>query len=117
ARDDLVEDGHCPGGVRALDDSFQEARRRLIRRARLKDDGSDVTASPVECLVERGEVVEPEAVSELPDRLGYAGRAWRRPDVPVVPTVIAAREDVVATRAGAGQADCCARCVRSRLPE
>ena len=61
--------------MRALDNLFQEAPRRLLRRTRLEDDRRHLAAPGLECRVERAEIVEPEASDEGAHGCGHARRA------------------------------------------
>src|SRR4051794_8911685 len=100
-----------------LDNPLEKARLGLFGCTGLEDHSRDGVAAPDKRGVERVEIVECKGVDERPDRIGDAGVAGSRTDVPVVPAVVAASENGLPTGACAGEPDGSARDVGTRLAE
>ncbi len=115
--DDLVEDDERAGGVRAVEDALQEALRRLLGAHGLQHDCRRRPGLPFERGVERAEVVEQKGVGERPNCFRNTDRPRGRPDVPVLPAVIAAHDDAVPAGAGPREAHRRRRRIRAGLRE
>ena len=91
--------------VRGSLDAHEEARRGLLQQHRLHDHRGDLASVLIEGRFQRREVVVGKRNDEIIRALGNPLGARRRHGMPVMPSVIAAREQQVASGRGAGHAD------------
>src|SRR5208337_5081944 len=97
---DLVENEQRPVLMRQISHAFQKAGRWRPEVHRLHDDGGELAFMFMQKVLQRSQIVVHERMRQSPHRLRNSSVSRRAPDVPVLPAVIAAARDSLASGEG-----------------